>query len=58
MLLEVNLAAREEDAKVASALRAGCRDDEPASYRGAHKAVEVPLHGLVAISCDVCGVNR
>ena len=57
-LSEVNLAAREEDARIAVALRAGGRDDGTAAYGGADKAMALPLHGLVAISCDVCGVNR
>lgn len=54
----MNLAAREEDAKIAAALRAGGRGNETAAYGSADEAMALPLHGLVAISCDVCGVNR
>ena len=57
-LSKVNLAAREEDAKIAAALRAGGRDDETTAYGSTAEAMALPLHGLVAISCDVCGVNR
>ncbi|CAM9173990.1 unnamed protein product, partial [Ectocarpus fasciculatus] len=62
-LLDVNMAARKEDVKIAAALREGCggHDDAPIqSPRGANAATSpkvLPLHGLVAISCDVHGVN-
>ncbi|CAB1116454.1 unnamed protein product [Ectocarpus sp. CCAP 1310/34] len=62
-LLDVNMAARKEDVKIAAALREGCgrQDDAPKqSPRGANAATSpkmLPLHGLVAISCDVHGVN-
>ncbi|CAM9863098.1 unnamed protein product [Ectocarpus sp. 13 AM-2016] len=57
------MAARKEDVKIAAALREGCgrQDDAPKqSPRGANAATSpkmLPLHGLVAISCDVHGVN-
>lgn len=65
-LLDVNMAARKEDVTIAEALREGCgrQDDTPMSKqspRGTNAATSskmLPLHGLVAISCDVHGVNR
>lgn len=56
-LSQVNVAAKREDAKIAAAFRAGCGGDDPAAAAAAH-GVALPLHGLVAISCDVHGVNR
>lgn len=55
-LSEVNAAAKREDAEIAAALQAGGSGDAPTAT--AAQGVTLPLHGLVAISCDVHGVNR
>lgn len=62
-LSEVNVAARREDAKIADGLRAGSEGKQTTSDAGPSPETTTAaavrrLHGLVAISCDVAGVNR
>eukprot|EP00903_Cladosiphon_okamuranus_P011494 g10826.t1 len=57
-LSEVNEVAKREDAKISAALRAGgVAGGAQAAPAEAQGMTLPPLHGLVAISCDVHGVN-
>lgn len=57
-LSEVNEVAKREDAKISAALRAGGAAGAPAAAAAVTQGVALPLHGLVAISCDIHDVNR
>lgn len=48
----------EEDARIAAALGSDKQEAEAASNRGGGRQPGLVLDGLVAISCDVQGVNR